>query len=138
VYAGVFLHACAAYTRMETQPLYRLTKFGRYAFDFGFPLLILAPVLWIRLSRHKKGMKPGIGERLIAYLISGEAFILFIIAVVFVRETRLMWDDFILVVIALVAHTPIERAIIDIFEGLRALVRHERHAPAAGSHVEGE
>lgn len=138
VYAGVFLHACAAYTRMQTQPLYRLTEFGRFAFDFGFPLLILGPVLWIRLSRHRKGKEPGIGERLIAYLISGEALILFICAVLFVRYSRLMWDDFILVVIALIAHTPIERAILDLVKGLSGWVRHGKYAHSSGSQVEGE
>ncbi len=140
VYAGVFLHACAAYTRLQTQPLYRLTGWGRFAFDLGFPMLILGPVLWYRLSQHRKGKEVVIGHRLLGLLISFEALILFIGAVAFVRYTRLMWDDFILVAIVLVAHGPIERAMLDIGGWLDGSVRSWRYAGSStsGSHTEGE
>jgi hypothetical protein len=140
VYAGVFLHACAAYTRLQKEPLYRLTPFGRFAFDFGFPILILGPVLWIRLHWHKQGKELHIEHRLIGFLIAGEAAILFMVAVLFVRYTRLMWDDFILVAIALVAHTPVEHAILDFFKWLVQLVRPEEFPPpsTSSSHREGQ
>jgi CHASE2 domain-containing sensor protein len=139
-YAGVFLHACAAYTLLERRPLYRLTEFGRVWFDVGFSLLIFGPALLIRLSRHKRGKEVVVGHRMLGLLITFEAVLLVVGAVLLVRWTHLMWDDFILVVIVLVAHSPIERATVEIGRWLDGTLRPWRRAssPAPGSHSEGE
>jgi CHASE2 domain-containing sensor protein len=138
VYAGVYLHACAAYTRLN-EPLYRLTPFGRDVLDFGFPMLILLPILWLRLHWHKQDRDVHIEHRLVGFLIAAEAAILFLGAVLFVRYTRLMWDDFILVTFALVAHTPVERTLLDIFKWLVNLVWPGEFPPSSTSspHTEG-
>lgn len=111
-YAGVFLHACAIYT-LENRPLYRLSEFGHIAIDFLFSLVIFGPALLFRLNRHKQGKEVGMEHRFLARMINFEALILFVAAVWLVPYTHLMWDDFILVVIVLVAHSPIEHATLD-------------------------
>jgi len=66
---------------------------------------------------------------------------LVVAAISLVRVTRLMWDDFILVAIVLVAHTPIEQTTVEIGKWLADSLRAWRHAapPASSrSHSEGE
>ncbi len=138
-YAGVFLHACAIYT-LENRPLYRLTEFGRIFIDFVISLVIFGPLLLYRLSRHRQDKETVVGHHFLGRLISLEAFLLFIVAVWLVRYTHLMWDDFILVLIVLVAHGPIERTTVDIGRWLDEFFRPgRRDSPSsAASHSEGE
>jgi hypothetical protein len=138
-YAGVFLHACAVYT-LENRPLFRLSNLGRIFIDFLFSLVIFGPALMIRLNRHKQGKEVVVGHRFLARLINFEALILFVLAVWLVPYTHLMWDDFILVVIVLVAHAPIEHATLDIGKWLGRFFGAGRDAssPSSESPSEGE
>ena len=138
-YAGVFLHACAIYT-LENRPLYRLTEFGRIFIDFLISLVIFGPLLLIRLNHHKQDKEFVVGRLFLGRITGLEALLLFVIAVWLVRYTHLMWDDFILVVIVLVAHAPIEHATVDIGRRLDASFRSGRHdsSSSSGSHSEGE
>ncbi len=138
-YAGVFLHACAAYTLLQ-KPLYRLTEAGRILFDILFSGAIFGSVLWSRLSRHKQGKEEFLGHRLPGLLGSSVALILAVGAIFLVRKTHLMWDDFILVAIVLVAHTPIEHATVEIGKWLGEKLRFIKHVSAASPkiHSEGE
>jgi hypothetical protein len=139
-YAGVFLHACAAYTLLR-RPLYRLTEPGRIAFDILFSLAIFGSILWSRLSRHNQGKEVVVGHRVPGLLGLLVALVLVVAAISLVRVTRLMWDDFILVAIVLVAHTPIEQTTVEIGKWLADSLRAWRHAapPASSrSHSEGE
>jgi len=138
-YAGVFLHACAIYT-MENRPLYRLTDSGRIAIDFLFSLIIFGPFLLYRLSRHKQGKEVVVEHRFVGRLINFEALLLVVFAVWLVRYTHLMWDDFLLVAIVLVAHAPIEHATVGIGRWLDESLRSGRHAspPSSGPPSEGE
>jgi CHASE2 domain-containing sensor protein len=138
-YAGVFLHACAVYT-LKNGPLYRFKDFVRYSLDLVISLAIFGPLLWIRLRRLKQGKEVILGHRLPSYASLFVAVIVCIVAVYFVNRTHLMWDDFILVALALVVHTPIEKNTVEFGEWLIATLRSWRHVPAPStrSHSEGE
>ena len=122
-FAGVFLHASAANTLLEDYPLYALKWEGRILLDLFFSLAIFLPLLGRRLWRHKHGKEVLIGPRLPGFLSCVEAAILTFLAVGLVRWTHLMWDDFILVAVALVVHTPIEHTTIEIGERLGETLR---------------
>ena len=123
-YAGVFLHACAAYTLLEKYPLYSLTKPGRLILDLLFSLAIFGPLLWERLRRHKQGKEVVIGPRVPGFLSCSMAVILTFLAIGLVRWTHLMWDDFILVAVALVVHTPIEHTTVELGKWLGETLRY--------------
>ena len=139
VYPGVFLHACAAYTLLE-KPLYQFTPLGEIAIDIGISVLLFGVLLIYRLWRHKQRKEVAIEHRTPGFLACALAALLTVFAVVFVRWTHLMWDDFILVAVVLVAHTPIEHTLEDIYNWVGRTVGSWRHASssASGSHSEGE
>lgn len=138
-YAGVFLHACAVYT-LEHRPLYRLSELGRIAIDFLFSLVVFGPALLIRLNRHKQGEEVVMEHRGLRRMINFEALFLVVGAVWLVPYTHLMWDDFLLVAIVLVAHSPIEHATLDIGRWLDKTLRSGRRdlSPPSNSPSEGE
>jgi hypothetical protein len=138
-YAGVFLHACAAYTLLR-RPLYRLKELGRYLFDIFISVAIFGSLLWYRLRRHKQGKEVVLGHRIPALLSLLVALVLVGAAISFVRVTRLMWDDFLLVAIVLLVHTPIEETTVEIGKWLAQPLRSWRRAtpPGSGSRSEGE
>jgi CHASE2 domain-containing sensor protein len=138
-YPGVFLHACAAYT-LSTSSLLQLTSLGRAVFDVLFPVGIFVAVFWIRLRRLKKGEEDSTEDgfpELLSFIVT---LILVVGAIKFVRETRLMWDNFILVAVVLIVHPPLERATREIHSWLSARYRSWRHVffPSPRSHSEGE
>jgi len=139
-YPGVFLHACAAYTLLEKIPLYRLTERGRVLFDILFSLAIFGPLLWSRLRRHKQGKEVVIGHRMPGFLSCLVAVILTFLAVWLVRWTHLMWDDFLLVAVALLAHTPIEHTTVEIGKWIADTFHSWRYvsSPSSESHSEGK
>ncbi len=107
---GVYMHASAAYT-LATSALYQLTTKGRWAIDILLSLLIIAPVTAIRLFFAKR--TPADVD---AHWLEGTFTILVVIltaflAILFVRQTRLLWDDSILVFAGLLLHPRVERAL---------------------------
>lgn len=102
---GIYLHACAAYTLIKA-PLYEFTHAVRLSIDVALSVVIIATIAVIRL-RYKDRVRAPRLQRLLTYLVAAVAFI---VGVVFVRMTRLMWDDFILVIAALMLHPAAERA----------------------------
>ena len=139
-YPGVFLHACAAYTLLENYPLYHLKESGRILFDVIFSLAIFVPLLWNRLRKHRQGKEVVIGHHAPSIASCIEAAILVFLAIWLVRWTHLMWDDFILVALALVVHTPIEHTTVEAGKWIVETVRSWFHVSAhpAESHSEGE
>ena len=138
-YSGVFLHACAAYT-LKNRPLYSLTGFSRILLDVVFSAIIFGSLLGFRLHRFKQGKEVVFGHRLPAFLSICVAVILSIVATYFVDKTHLMWNDFILVDIVLVIHTPIEHNTSEIFKWLSATVRSwwPASSPSTGPNSEGK
>jgi hypothetical protein len=138
-YPGVFLHACAAYSLLQ-RPLFRLKEPGRIALDILFSLAIFGAVLWGRLILHKQGKEVSLEHRLPGVVSLVVAIGLVAGAILLVRKTHLMWDDFLLVALVLVLHTPIEESTVELGKWLAETVRSWRHAPApvSRSHSEGE
>jgi CHASE2 domain-containing sensor protein len=102
-YAGVLIHACAAYTLIRA-PLYQLTPPGRALFDFLFASAIVLILALIRWHYETRAGRPVAEIRLHVLLTIVTIGIVVFGAVVLVNVTRLMWDDFILVVAALLLH----------------------------------
>lgn len=120
-YPGVYLHACAALSLLETRPLYSLTGGGRLLLDVAFTLLAVCPLFWIRWRGLKRGeedfMERGSPELMSFAVTAG----LVLIALAGVSLTHLMWDDFVLVAAALILHSPIEHAVDKIGHWLQRL-----------------
>lgn len=106
LHPGVFLHACAAYT-LVTAPLYEFTTFGRVGADLLFALFVLVGVTGYRL--HKYRQKREVIEASRPHYF----FTLLAVAVIvlIVRESRLMWDDFLFVCAALLLHSFVEESL---------------------------
>lgn len=107
-YSGVFLHACAAYTLIKV-PLYEVTGKGRIAIDVLFLLAILLTITFIRLHYRNRTAEEIATHRLQGFLTGFVVFAALIVGFVFVRVTRVMWDDFSLALGALILHPWIER-----------------------------
>jgi CHASE2 domain-containing sensor protein len=94
---GVFLHACAANT-IANEPLYSLTLLGRIAIDVTLAVVILVLVkfsLWLLLRSKRDLAHP---EHKLDIVFTFVTIVLVLItSVVLVRQTRLLWTDFILV-----------------------------------------
>ncbi len=134
-YAGVYLHACAAYTLLDEKrslyvPIYPVRLFG----DAFLSVVIFGIVLWIRwqgwLARYDEFLERHFPEAL-AVLV---AVILILLETRLLRMHRVMWDDFILVTVVLLAHSPIEHVAV----WLAGPVRSWLHASAPSSHPRSE
>jgi CHASE2 domain-containing sensor protein len=101
---GVYLHACAVYTL--TKPLYELTGLGRATIDLTLSMLIVAAIAAIRLRARKDELNIG---RLQGFFTLMVVLFAYVVGFMFVRSTRIMWDDFILVIAALLLHPSIEK-----------------------------
>jgi CHASE2 domain-containing sensor protein len=106
---GVLVQACATQTLL-TAPLLELTAFGRLLADAIAALLILGVVLWIRLVYNRTTRSEVAAERLHGWLTAGMAGLIIVVGHTLVHYTRLMWTDFVLVLVALTLHAPAEHA----------------------------
>jgi len=131
-FPGVFLHACAANTLLS-KPLYYLTELGRIFIDILFSGAIFGTVLLIRLHYAKEGREEFMEHRLPVLLSFIVALTLVFGAVELVRYFHLMWDDFLLVAVVLMGHSPIERTTIDFARWLRKLFSPAKHGSAGHS-----
>jgi CHASE2 domain-containing sensor protein len=113
---GVYLHACAANTLIKN-PLYELTALGRFGVDLLLSLSILLCIAIVRwyVTRQKAG---ALAKRTAQYFFT---FIMTVIAltvgIVFVQLTRVIWDDFLFVVLALWIHPSFESILGKIWKG---------------------
>jgi CHASE2 domain-containing sensor protein len=108
---GVFLHACAANTIAAGKPIYQLTLLGRIAVDGALGLLIFGLVEFSR-SLHSRftGSLSHVQYRSNLKLTFLAIFLVFVVSVVLVRWTRLLWTDFLLVCLVLLV-----QLVVDIF-----------------------
>jgi len=128
--AGVFVHACAAHTLLY-RPLYRLTAPGRIFGDLFAALFVFGGIFAIRWHRSAVVSSEQATSRLHVILTSC-AVLLILMAALLVNWTRLMWTDFVLVIFALVVHSPIERLIASTGHALR--IGRSAHHPRKGRH----
>ncbi len=138
-YPGVYLHACAAYTLLQERPLYRLKFLGVLLLDALFSVAVFIPLLLIRFHRLNKGredfMDYGVAE-ILSFVVMG-ALVAF--AIWGVNKTHLMWDDFLVVAVALIVHTPVEHSVERIWGWLAPFLPSWLHVfpGSPGSHAEG-
>ena len=107
---GVYLHACATYT-LSRLPLYAPTPIGQLALDLLFSVPILAGLTLLRLYVARKWERPLAVERLQVVSVLLMVALAVVLGVGLVRWTRLLWDDFLLVVFALLLHPVAHRQI---------------------------
>jgi len=106
-YPGVFLHASAAYTLIKA-PLYDLTHSGHIILDLLLSGIVLLGVVLIKFRYKQIEMREAAAEKARGLLTLLVVFAGIVIGVVFVRTTRVLWDDFFLALILLVFHPSIE------------------------------
>jgi CHASE2 domain-containing sensor protein len=121
---GVYLHASAAYTLIKA-PLYEFTAVGRLGMDFLLSVIVLISVTFARLyvtNRTKVPARKKVPARTNDRFAQWRATYLFIltvtlisitIGIVFVHKTRVIWDDFLFVLLALWLHPVFERTVVN-------------------------
>ena len=105
---GVYIHASAAYTLLEA-PLYRMTELGRLTADLLASVAVfgtIAVICWV----YSRRTRSEIAIHRMHVMLTG----LVVMTVIFfghflVQTTRLIWTDFLLVIGALLIHSPAER-----------------------------
>lgn len=117
---GVFIHASAAWT-LRHAPIYELTPAGRITIDFVLASAIMLITFWSGplVSRYW----PKLPEHQIEQRVSWWVCILaFTVGVVLVHWTRVMWDDFIFVILGLlVLHGWVKQVFVRFWSGTRLL-----------------
>ncbi len=112
LFAGVYIHACAAYTLLH-HPLQKLTFKGRTALDISLSLLVLIPVALVRWRYRAAEPHGGIAHhRLSAVLTVITAVVAFAAGVYAVNVHHLMWDDSLFVATALLIEGLVERRLV--------------------------
>lgn len=105
---GVYVHACAANT-IATEPLYRLTLLGRFTIDF---VLALAIYLFVQISLLVRTLfkrPPAYTENRLSVMFTALVIIfVLLISIVFLKRTRLLWTDFVLVCLVLVVQLAVD------------------------------
>jgi CHASE2 domain-containing protein len=138
-FAGVYLHAAAAYTLLN-ETLYMLATPLRLTADLILSLAVFGFVCWIRLKNKREDWDEFF-ERYLPVLLA-----VFIVVVLILCETwllsytRLMWDDYIIIAIVLLVHSPIEHATERLVGLVRGVVHPAPAVPASATdtHTEGE
>jgi hypothetical protein len=104
---GSVIHACAAYTLVQTAPLYALTPFwGNLIVDLGLSLFVL---LMVGLTWYSFPGQTVAVHRLQVFSTFVIAAGAVVVGVMFVRTHRIMWDGFIIVLLVLCLHSSFER-----------------------------
>jgi CHASE2 domain-containing sensor protein len=112
-YPGVYLHAAAAYTQVHA-PLLSLTSAGRFVVDLLAAGIVLAGVCLLRwrLARSRFASLQEHWNQWLPLLITMAAMTaLFVVGVLIVNLTHVIWDDFVVVFVALGLHLPLERRV---------------------------
>jgi CHASE2 domain-containing sensor protein len=115
---GVFIHASAAWT-LRYAPIYELTSAGRITIDFALASAIVLITFWSGplLSRCWRELPEHQIERRVSWCVCGIAFL---VGVVLVHWTRVMWDDFLFVIVGLlVLHGWVKQALAKVWSGTR-------------------
>jgi hypothetical protein len=117
---GVYFHACAVYT-LAKAPLYQLTLRGRLTIDLLLSAVVIGSVTVIRL-RYRTAAQTVANHRIQRAFTLVMALAAFVGGYVFVARTRIFWDDFMLVIAALLLHPYVEQTAIKFVKWCRILV----------------
>lgn len=118
--AGIFKHAAGVYTLIKA-PLYELTTLGRIVVDFLLALMVLIPVA---LVRRKVAQDPGstFAEHTAVLTFTVVVIVVaFIVGVMLVHLTRVMWDDLPFVIVALSLHRVIAKIVYFCWTGAKQI-----------------
>lgn len=117
-FKGVFLHASSVYTLVES-PIYSLTHRGQIWIDVILSLSVLffvaAGRFWNLNSIPGRQLTEGSAKlvleetKLPLRVTLGAILLAITVGVVFINLTRVIWIDFVLVIIALILHQLLER-----------------------------
>jgi CHASE2 domain-containing sensor protein len=114
---GAYLHACAAYTLAQNS-LFEFTALGQLGADLLLSVAVLLCVITASIYVSRTGR---LAELRTAYLFT---FLVTVLAlgggVVFVAKTRVVWDDFLFVTLALLIHPLAHRGLVWSWQRLRA------------------
>lgn len=128
---GVFVHASGVYTLL-TGPLYMPTGKGRLALDLAFSFLVITSVAVF--SSHFRS----VGVRRFQLLLTLCASLLAFLAGAFlVTASRLLWVDFLVVVLALWVHPLVEDEIVEFSSWIAGSLRRKRRDANPAEHREG-
>jgi CHASE2 domain-containing sensor protein len=105
--AGVYLHACAAYT-VVTEPLYEFKETVRLALDIILSFLIIMRVALIRFLHMREGQAFAWHKRQATFIKQAVIFVI-VGGMALVRFGEILWLDFFLVAFALLLHPSVER-----------------------------
>jgi CHASE2 domain-containing sensor protein len=105
---GIYLHAAASYTLLQA-PLYRLTHAGRVAADGLAALCVFGTILIVRLSYSRWAHRELATHRMHVLLTAVVILTVIVIGHYLVSTIRLIWTDYLMVVGALLLHSPAER-----------------------------
>jgi CHASE2 domain-containing sensor protein len=124
---GVYCHAAAAYTLVQA-PLYELTTRGRILLDITLSGLIIIALALIRLLslRGRRG-GPAV-ERVRGWLTLLVILAAFVLGVLFVRRTCVMWSDFLLALGFLALHPSIEHRLEHLLHRLARALKSAWHS----------
>jgi hypothetical protein len=104
---GVVIHACAVHT-LKNSPVFDLSVLGQIAIDLAFAVTVLAATLGIEWVTRRKIGREIDRERVHAVLTWALVICGLLAGVVFVRFTKVMWDDFLFVIAAMLVHSRFE------------------------------
>lgn len=105
-HAGVYVHACAAYTLLRG-PLFELTGHGRILFDIILAVFVILGVAAIRYHYRRQAERVA-HKRLLSFLTLLAVLVAIGVGFFMVNVTRLMWDDFLIVAASLLVHRLLE------------------------------
>jgi CHASE2 domain-containing sensor protein len=105
-HAGVYVHACAAYTLLRG-PLFELTSKGRVVFDIILALSVMLSVAAVRY-KHRRETQLVAHQRVLTFFTLLAVLVTIGVGFFMVNMTRLMWDDFFVVAVSLLLHRSME------------------------------
>lgn len=105
---GVLLHASAVYTLVES-PLFELTHGARILIDLLLPLSILIFIAAIRYRNRGNADYDWHRKEWRAFIIT--IALVFVSGIMLVRWVGIIWFDFLIVIIALLLHPLLEKAV---------------------------
>lgn len=114
---GIYQHASAAYTLIKA-PLYELTVLARLLADFLLALVVLISVISARVYIQNRREK--FAETRATYIfIFAVTVPAVLFGIVFVHKTRVIWDDFLFVILALWIHPAVDHTLWQALRSLR-------------------
>jgi CHASE2 domain-containing sensor protein len=118
---GIYIHASAIYT-LSQAPLYRFTPHARRVVDTVLATVMIVPLMLLRLYYNKRTTAEVARHRVEGALILIIVLTVLVVGALLVYHTRLLWDDFLLVILTFVMHPKCERYVKNIGSWLGRVV----------------